>query len=228
MESEPRDVERALLIWSRVVIDSLRGEDRTEDVRWLERYLSDADEKMWRESVVEVRFWVAFGAGRISDAYDAAMEHGRVHPDEASHSYAYAAICGLWERDRERAAAALAALDATEAHGRVVNMNRRTIQAGLAALDGRTGEAQSAFREALAGWRDLGSPWRVALTAITMATLLGPANPEVRAAAEAAREVLTRLGAQPFLQRLDAGMQQAAPGQQPVPAATGQGAGTKG
>ena len=120
--------------------------------------------------------------------------------------YAYAAICAPWERDRERAAAALADLDSTEAHGRVVDMNRRTIRAGLPALEGRTGDAQSAFREALAGWRDLGSPWREALTGITMATLLEPADPEVRMAAEAAREILVRLEAAPFIVRLDAAL----------------------
>jgi hypothetical protein len=37
-----------------------------------------------------------------------------------------------------------------------------------------------------------------------MATFLDPAEPEVRAAADAAREILTRLGARPFLERLDA------------------------
>ncbi len=84
----------------------------------------------------------------------------------------------------QRAAAALAALDATGAHGRIVDVNRRTVRAGLAALEGRGGEALSAFREALAGWRDLGAPWREALTAITMATLLEPSDPEVRPAAD--------------------------------------------
>ena len=39
-----------------------------------------------------------------------------------------------------------------------------------------------------------------------MATLLDPTNPEVRAAAEAAREILVRLEAAPFIARLDAAM----------------------
>ncbi len=154
----------------------------------------------------EVRLWVAFGAGRLSDAYDAATEYGRVRPVEASYVYLYAAICALWERDGERAAAALAALDSTGVHGRVVDVDRRTIRAGLAALDGRPGDALSAFREALEGWRDLGSPWREALTAITMGTLLEPSDPEVQAAAEAAREILVRLRSAPFIVRLDAAL----------------------
>jgi hypothetical protein len=39
-----------------------------------------------------------------------------------------------------------------------------------------------------------------------MARLLDSADPEVRAAAEAAREILVRLGATPFIARLDAAL----------------------
>jgi hypothetical protein len=52
----------------------------------------------------------------------------------------------------------------------------------------------------------MGLPWDQALTAIDMATLLEPSEPEVRSAAESASEILMRLGAKPFLQRLDAAM----------------------
>ena len=205
MESAPGYVERVLLTYCRLMIGSLRGDDPGEEASWLEAF-GGSDAEMFRESILDVRFLVAFGEGRLSDAYDAATEYGHVRPDQAGYVFFYAAICALWERDRERAAAALAALDSTGAHGRVVDMDRRTIRAGLAALEGRVGEALSAFREALAGWRDLGSPWREAIAAITMATLLEPADPEVRMAADAAREILVRLAAAPFIVRLDAAM----------------------
>jgi hypothetical protein len=39
-----------------------------------------------------------------------------------------------------------------------------------------------------------------------MATVLDPSDPEVRAAADTARETLIRLRAQPFVERLDAAM----------------------
>ena len=206
METAPEDVEQAHLTYSRLMINSLRGEDPAEEAGWLERYFGAADATVARETIPELRFWVAFGSGRLSDACDAAMAYGHIRPAEASYIFFYAAICALWERNRERAAAALAALDATGVHGRVVDIDRRTIRAGLAALDGRAGDALSAFREALAGWRDLGAPWRESLTGITMATLLEPAGPEVRAAAKAAREILVRLEAAPFIARLDAAL----------------------
>jgi hypothetical protein len=45
-----------------------------------------------------------------------------------------------------------------------------------------------------------------ALTGLDMAILLEPSEAEVRAAAESARAILIRLGAKPFVERLDAAM----------------------
>lgn len=60
--------------------------------------------------------------------------------------------------------------------------------------------------EALCAWRDLGLAWDEALCGLDMATFLDPADREVRAAAEAAREILVRLEAAPFIARLDAAL----------------------
>jgi hypothetical protein len=169
----------------------------------LERFFADLEDETDRVFIHAIRFWVAFAAGRMQEAHDETLVHAQAHPDEGRDIYPDAAICALLNRDADLAAEALASLDATGVHGRVVSMHRRTIQSGRAALDGRAAEALAGFREALAGWRDLGLPWRIALTAIVMATVLGPQEPEVRAAADEAREILDRLGAKPFLERLD-------------------------
>ena len=55
----------------------------------------------------------------------------------------------------------------------------------------------------MAEWRELGLAWEEALCGLDMAILLDPADPAVRAAAETAREILTRLGATPFLEQLE-------------------------
>jgi hypothetical protein len=70
------------------------------------------------------------------------------------------------------------------------------------------GDLEDAVQELDRAWCDLGLAWDEALTGIDMATLLEPADPEVRAAADSARDSLTRLGAQPFIRRLDAAMEQ--------------------
>jgi hypothetical protein len=85
-----------------------------------------------------------------------------------------------------------------------VELRRMTLRAGLAAMEGRRADALAQYREALRGWHDLGLAWDEALTGIDMATLLEPSEPEVRAAAESSREILVRIGAKPYLLRLNA------------------------
>ncbi len=117
-----------------------------------------------------------------------------------------AARAALLARDAASAAADLEALEATGVHGPAIEARETSIRAGLAALDGRPADALALYADAIRGFRDLGVPLDEALTAIEMATLLDPALPEVRAAADAARAILTRLRAQPFLDRLDVAM----------------------
>ncbi len=70
------------------------------------------------------------------------------------------------------------------------------------------GDATAAATDlvALGAWRDLGLLWDEALAGIDMATLLDPADPDVRAAADRSREILVGLGATPFIARLDAAL----------------------
>ena len=102
--------------------------------------------------------------------------------------------------------------------GPAIDARRSSIRAGLAALDGRGADALALYREGVRRFRDAGLPLDEALTAIEMATLLDPADPEVRAEAEAAREILTRLGATPLLRRLESAMGRSAPEQRRIPA----------
>ena len=115
-----------------------------------------------------------------------------------------AARCDILAGDADLARKDLVLLDTTQRYGRAIDADRTTIRAGIAALEGRTAEALSGYRQALGVWRDLGLVWDQAMCAIDMATVLDPADPEVMSAAEAARTTLLRLGATPFLDRLDA------------------------
>ena len=92
---------------------------------------------------------------------------------------------------------------------------RVTIRAGLAAAEGRRAEALGLYRDALRRWRDLHFVFDETLCVIDMATLLDPAEPEVRAAADAAREILVRLRAKPLLERLEAAIER--PSSAPIP-----------
>ncbi len=74
----------------------------------------------------------------------------------------------------------------------------------MAALDGRMSEAFAGYRESLRAWHDLGLAWDAALCGLDMALLLDPTEPQVAAAVQDSREILVRLGATPFIARLDA------------------------
>ena len=142
----------------------------------------------------------------------AATEHRRsaaLLPSGAANPLSLAARASLMARDARGAAADLEALEATGVHGPAIDARRASIRAGLAALDDRPADALSQYADAIRGFRDLGLPVDEALTAIEMATVLDPNLPEVRVAADAARAILTRLGATPFVDRLDAAMARA-------------------
>ena len=77
------------------------------------------------------------------------------------------------------------------------------VEAGIAALDGRTDDALARYGDALRGWADLGITFEEAMTGLDMATLLDPTIPRVRAAAERARAIFAGLRATRLLELLD-------------------------
>ena len=101
----------------------------------------------------------------------------------------------------------LAALDESGIHGPAVEADRRTIRAGLAALEGRPGDA---LRPLPRGPARMARPrpglGRGALRSRHGACSSTRRTRRSRPAAEAAREILVRLEAAPFIARLDAAL----------------------
>jgi hypothetical protein len=89
--------------------------------------------------------------------------------------------------------------------------------AGIAALEGRRGEALASYRETWLGWREIGCDFDLALAELDAVQLLGVDEAELRTAADEARAILERLRARPFLERLAAAVERG--GGAPVPAA---------
>jgi len=145
-------------------------------------------------------------AGRLTDAYEAGMA-GAAMPVEPGLTCAeWATHAAFWLGDAPRARAALALFEARPERGRVVAATRQMLQAGLRALEGDRSAAIAAYREAIRSWRDMDVPFWLGLTLLEFATLVGPGEPEARAAADEARAIWTRLGSPPLLARLDAGL----------------------
>ncbi len=151
------------------------------------------------------RATVAAFADRLPEAYDEALAAARLAPYVAMA--APAARFAVWLGDLERTREAVALVRVAIDRGRHVDAVRRSLEAGLAALEGRHDEARAGYRAAAAAFRELDTPLDLGLSQLDHATLIGPADPEARAAADEAREIFTRLGTLPLLDRLVAGLE---------------------
>ena len=110
----------------------------------------------------------------------------------------------MWSGKLEEARRLADAAEEAGGFGPLIAARRATSRAGIAALEGRTAEALALYRDALRGWRSVHAVWDEALTGIDMATVLDPTEPDVATAIKSTREILERLGAKPYIERLDA------------------------
>ena len=88
--------------------------------------------------------------------------------------YPRAARASLWDGDLEGVKAALSALDAGSVHGRVVDLERRALRAGLSAHDGDRDGAAREYAEVLPELAEMGLAYKQALVVLDMALVLGP------------------------------------------------------
>ena len=117
----------------------------------------------------------------------------------------YLGRMALWNRDPEGLRGSIANIEATPTGRQAVpRAQTATLVAGLAALEGRTTEALALYREAVRAWEAIDQEWDLAMCGIDMATVLDPSIPDVRAASDKARMIFTRVGAKPYLAKLDA------------------------
>ena len=203
---EVETLTRAVALSDIIQVRAFRGEPIAEALADLEALPTSGVDPVKSANIAGARAAAAFAAGQ----YDAARAEGHrfaeVFVQANLEGLLIATRCSLLLREQGRAAEELVLVESDERRGAAVTADRMTLRAGLAALEGRGDDAARLYRESLRAWRELGLPWDEALCALDMATLLDPAEPEVRAAAEAARAILTRLRAMPFLDRLDAAL----------------------
>jgi hypothetical protein len=206
----------------RAILRSLRGQDvdASADIEEAARLRTTMTDPQFESYELLARAWWSLATGDFAGA--------RAHAERAIGITGYfeplalplAARATLWAGDQTQASAALAALEATKHWGPVLDVDRLVARAGVAALSGRGPEALAAYREALRGYRALGLAFDEAIAVVDMATILPAPEreaPDVTAAIDAAHETLTRLGAAPFLVRLEmvapSNVPAAAPGQ---------------
>ena len=198
--------DRVVMLGTVVAVHSIRGEPVTDPLAELTRHVGATTDPLMLGMLYNATAFEAFAAGRLIDARAAWERFAEISKTNLVEATERSARAALWLGEVGEARADLVALDASGVHGPAIETGRATIQAGIAALEGRPADALALYRDALREWRDLGLVWDEALCGLDMATLLDPADAEVRAAADAAREILVRLEAAPFLARLVAAM----------------------
>jgi class 3 adenylate cyclase/tetratricopeptide (TPR) repeat protein len=203
-ETDP--VARSAALAGIIQIRAFRGVTVDELMAQLATALERADSLSREAFLALTQAYAAFGAGNLPAARNGARRYAETWPQGGAEGWRLAARAALWAGDVEAARADLEALEGLNRRGRGVALERLTIRAGITALEGRRGDAAAMYREALRGWNDLGLPWDRALCTIDMATVLDPSEPEVVAAAAVARQALEAVGAQPFLDRLEAAL----------------------
>ncbi len=203
-ELDPKDW--VSILSNALIIRASRGEPVAEGIDAIERLGESIGGEDWRIAHSDVVGASALAEGRLEEARRAWQQIAEAEPGQRPEYLYRSARPALWLRDGSAVRANLEALRATGVHGRVADTRRTTLEAGLAALEGRTSDALALYRSALASWRELRIRWDEALTGIDAALLLDPADPEVRRVAEATRQILAALGARPFVALLDAAL----------------------
>ncbi|MEK6720685.1 MAG: adenylate/guanylate cyclase domain-containing protein [Chloroflexota bacterium] len=201
---EPRD--RVALLGNYIVILACRGEPVAELVREMIELHADDTDAGQQSMVADAQGHVAWTSGNLQEARTEWLRLGALAAVYIAPATYQAARPAIWERDVATVRRDLEAIDATGFHGAIVETRRTTLNAAIAALEGRTGEAHELYREAIRGWHELGQPWDGAVTAVDMAHVLDPSDPEVQAAGAIARKILEGMGAVPIIERLDAAL----------------------
>jgi len=205
-EESPDEFARNYLAWAGLTFATWRGEEVAAESARLTAWANSFDDSGAREAVHGLRAELAFAAGNFPVACDEWIAHAATNVLNAPTDFFYAGLAALMQPDPERAAAALSAHVGTGGHGRQFALDRRLLRAGLAALEGRSAESLRETRAVIGEYGRLGLPWRQALAALVLLSTIGAGEAEVRGVAESARETLARLGAKPFLERLDAAL----------------------
>jgi class 3 adenylate cyclase/tetratricopeptide (TPR) repeat protein len=145
-------------------------------------------------------------AGRFDAAYASGLASAELGLEGSVYGAEQAVRAALLTGDAKRARKALDIHLARPDRGRMISADRLYLGAGVRALEGDPGGALGDFRSAAGEYRDLGLPVSLGFCLVMFAVVLGPDVPEARAAADGARELLTRLGSPTLLARLDDGL----------------------
>ncbi len=204
MQGETSDVLRGVELTQLIPFEAYRGRPTEELMAEFTRLTPDDTDAATRADFLRAQAAVAFAEGRLDEAHHEAFEAAEISLVNGPHPYAFAARAALWAHDRDRVRRCLEHHEASGHHGPAIELERMTMRAGLAALDGRTADALALYRDAWRGWREIGCRFDLALAELDAVLLLDEGGSELAEAHSEAHDILERLEANSLLRTLDA------------------------
>ncbi len=199
----PLDELRSLL--GQAMIRTARGESTDEMLARMTELADQTSDAFGAAGVEFVRGDRALLAGRYAESCSE-MLAGSTEPNLAELMLARAGRAAVWGRDHAGAVDVVERLDAHPGSVRSTVAARSALRAGIAALEGRRDEAIAAYRDAVGRYRAAGEDLELACVGLDFVALVGPDEPTAYAAAIDSRAIFERVGARPYLERLDAAL----------------------
>jgi hypothetical protein len=190
----------------RALLAALRGQDASGDLEIATRSRAGMTDPQYESYESWARAAGALASGDLSAAVAHAEHAASITSYFTPLALPLGARAALWAGDAATARRLLDTVTASSHWGPVLDADKARIEAGLAALEGRSVDALVGFRDSLRTYQQLGLAFDEAAAVVDMAVVLpreALEAPDAAAAVNAAREILTRLGAAPYLARLE-------------------------
>jgi class 3 adenylate cyclase/tetratricopeptide (TPR) repeat protein len=195
--------QRIYVLSNAIIIHASRGDDVSAAIAAMDELTTGAAESELVNAARDARANLAMATGDLENASVIWREMKISEPQLGPWACYQAARPALWLGKVDDVKADMNVVEQGGLHGPVVDARLVTLRAGVAAREGRPSEAMTLYADALGAWRALGQVWDEALTGLDAVTLLDPGLPQVAAIGQSTRQILERLGARPYLERLD-------------------------
>jgi tetratricopeptide (TPR) repeat protein len=194
--------DRARLRGVLALFETARGEALETLVAEMSQDMDDNADPDKRQALAYAESDVALVRGDLEGAYRHGMRAADVPTQSPEVGYFAAGRAAIWARNLDWIRLVIKGMAGVTYTGPRTTAIRQQLNAAVAALEGRRGDALSGFRESRTVLRRL-EQWFAAARHSLEAIIMLPDDPEVRSWAEDARALFTELRAQPYLQRLD-------------------------
>jgi class 3 adenylate cyclase/tetratricopeptide (TPR) repeat protein len=198
--------DRVALLVGLVEIEAVRGRAVADALAEIESFAAGAEDLIFR-SAFDLGLAIAAAAeGRLEEAYVRAVRSADTAGLNEPGGMALATSMMIRLRDRDRARSSLDRLERVGARGAALVANHARFAAGVAALEGRWGEALVGYQDAWRQLRDRELTFALAESQLEYVIVAPDGDPSVEIVAAEARATFVSIGAIAYVRQLDAAL----------------------